>query len=145
MKKDDAPIIIEQKFHKSPESVWEAITDIRKMRQWYFGNLPDFKPVIGFETQFEVHSGERVFPHRWKITEVIPPKKITYNWKYDGYPGDSFVTFELFPDNDQTLLRLTTEIVEDFPQDIPEFRRESCSGGWSFFIQDRLKKYLEIT
>jgi len=143
MKKDDDPIIIEQKFQKPPESVWDAITDIRQMRQWYFENIPDFKPEVGFKTQFEVRSGDRIFPHRWKITEVIPSKKITYNWKYDGYPGDSFVTFELFPHNDQTLLRLTTEIVEDFPQDIPEFRRESCVGGWTYFIQNSLKDYLE--
>jgi len=139
----DAPIIIEQKYKISAAVVWTALTDIRQMKRWYFENIPDFKPEVGFETQFEVRSGNRIFPHHWKVTKVVPLKKITYNWKYDGYPGNSFVTFELFPQDNQTLLRLTTKIEEDFPQDIPEFTRESCEAGWIYFIHNRLKKFLE--
>jgi hypothetical protein len=38
---------------------------------------------------------------------------------------------------------LTVEVLEDFPDDIPEFRRESCIGGWNYFINHRLKEYLD--
>ena len=145
MRKLDTPITIEQNFKNPPAVIWKAITDIHQMRQWYFGNIPDFRPEVGFETQFEVHSTNRIFLHQWKITEVVHLKKITYNWKYDGYPGDSFVTFELFPQDNRTLLRLTTKIEEDFPQDIPEFTRESCEAGWIYFIQNRLKNFLNST
>ena len=34
-------------------------------------------------------------------------------------------------------------IVESFPQDIPEFSRMSCLGGWTYFINQSLKEYLE--
>jgi hypothetical protein len=32
---------------------------------------------------------------------------------------------------------------ETFPDDIPEFRRDSCIGGWEYLIQKSLKEYLE--
>lgn len=144
MKKDDEPIVVEQTFDASIDAVWKAITEIDRMRQWYFENIPSFKPEVGFETQFNVQSQDRNFPHMWKVTEVVPGKMITYNWKYDNYPGDSFVTFELFEQDNLTKLRLTVTILEDFPEDIPEFRRESCIGGWTYFIKERLKEFLEV-
>jgi len=96
MKTTEQPVIIEQTFNTTVDVVWNAITDITQMRQWYFPNIPDFKPEVGFETRFDIRSQDRIFPHVWKVTEVIPNRLIKYNWRYDGYAGDSFVTFELF-------------------------------------------------
>ncbi len=143
MKKDDQPIVVEQAFKSSIDNVWKAVTEAPKMRQWFFDNIPSFKPEVGFKTQFNVTSGDRNFLHKWEITEVVPQKLITYNWKYEGYPGNSFVTFELSENNNSTNLTLTHDIVEDFPDDIPEFSRESCIGGWEYFIKQSLNKYLE--
>lgn len=143
MRKDEKPIVIEQTFNASIETVWKAITEINQMRQWYFENIPDFKPEVGFETQFDVKSEDRTFRHLWKVTEVVSKRKITYNWKFDGYPGDSFVTFELFKKDNTTMLRLTVRVTESFPQDIPEFLRKSAVGGWTYFIEERLKIHLK--
>jgi len=142
MKKSDEPIVVEQTFAATPDDVWRAITDIDQMHQWYFENIPAFEPEVGFETQFNVQSENRNFLHLWKVTEVIPGKKITYGWKFAKYPGDSFVVWELFEQDDGTKLRLTVVVEEDFPEDIPEFERESCLGGWKYFIKERLKEYL---
>ena len=142
MRNHDEPIVIEQSFNKSIDMVWNAITRIDQMRQWFFKNIPSFKPEVGFETQFNVQSGGRNFLHMWKVTEVVPPKMITYNWKYDGYAGDSYVVFELFQQNSETLLRLTHRITENFPEDIPEFSRQSGIEGWTFFIRKSLKGFL---
>ena len=114
-----------------------------QMRQWYFDNNPAFEAEVGFETQFNVQSGGRDFLHVWKVTDVVPPKRITYDWRYEGYPGDSFVTFELFERDDSTKLRLTHQARETFPQDIPEFVRQSGLEGWTFFIKKSLSDYLE--
>ena len=95
MKSTDAPIIIEVTFSASVDKVWEAITMLDQMKQWYFPNIGSFKPEIGFETRFAVNSGDRVFTHLWKITEVILRQKLSYSWKYAEYPGDSMVFFEL--------------------------------------------------
>jgi len=33
-------------------------------------------------------------------------------------------------------------VLEDFPQDIPEFKRESGLAGWTYLILESLQKYL---
>jgi hypothetical protein len=42
-----------------------------------------------------------------------------------------------------TKLRLTAQVLEDFPEDIPEFKRESGVEGWTYFIKKSLKEFLE--
>ena len=142
MKINDAPIIVEQTFNSSVESVWKSITEISEMRKWYFENIPAFKPEIGFETQFNVQSTERNFLHIWKVTEVQPLKMIKYSWEFEEYPGKSTTAFELSREDNSTKLRLTVETLENFPEGIPEFTRESCIEGWKYFINNRLKDYL---
>jgi len=143
MKKEEEPIIIEETFNVPVETVWNAITQVEQMCKWFFENIPSFKPEIGFETEFNVQNQDRNFLHKWKVTEVEPLKKISYNWKYEDYPGDSFVVFELFNENNKTKLILKHQVTESFPQDIPEFKRESGIEGWNYFIKNTLKAFLE--
>ena len=79
MNKNDAPIIVEQIFNTSIQNMWDAITQINQMKQWFFNNIESFIPEVGFKTQFNVQSENRNFMHQWELTEVIPPEKITYN------------------------------------------------------------------
>ena len=137
------PIIVHQAFDRSREAVWQAITNVEQMCKWYFNNIPDFKPEVGFETQFNVQSGVRNFMHLWRVTEVIPLEKIAYSWTYEDFAGKAFVEFQLTDKDDKTLLTLKSYGIESFPQDIPEFKRESCQAGWDYFIKDSLKQYLE--
>ncbi len=140
----NTPVVVEQSFNQSVETVWNALTQINLMKKWYFDNIPDFKPIVGFKTQFNVTSTTRDFLHYWKITEVIPMKKISYEWTFDGINGVGLVTFELSQENNATLLRLTSEGLETFPEDIPEFTYESCLGGWNYFIKERLTEFLTV-
>ena len=142
MKITDSPVIVEQLFKKPVNLVWKAITELDQMRLWYFDNIPYFKAEIGFTTQFNVKAPSRDFLHIWEVTEVIPQKKITYNWTFKDCDGSGDVTFELFEQNSQTLLRLTNIVIEDFDDAIPEFRRESCLAGWNYFIKDRLVSFI---
>jgi uncharacterized protein YndB with AHSA1/START domain len=143
MKYTDKPIVVEQTYEASLGELWNAITELKQMTQWFFGNIQAFEPKVGFETSFIVENEGRLFPHLWKITEVEPLRKITYNWRYEGYTGDSFVTFELFEQGKNTKLRLLHTITKDFQSNIPEFTRESCMAGWNFFIRQSLKDYLK--
>lgn len=143
MKKSDTPVVIEDTFNTSIENVWNAITKLDEMKLWYFDNIDAFEPVLGTKSKFAVQSGERTFTHLWEITEVEAPYKFSYNWKYEEYPGDSFVSFELLEDKGQTNLKLTVIVTEEFPTDIPEFKRESCVEGWKYFICWRLVEYLK--
>ena len=137
------PIIVEQHFEKTMNVVWKAITEPDQMIKWFFENIPDFKPEVGFKTQFNVQSGERNFLHLWEIIDVDQGKKIVYDWRYQEYPGIGKVTFELMEKDGQTILKLINEGLESFPKDIPEFTKESCVGGWTYFIKERLKTYLD--
>ena len=104
MKND--PIIIERTFHAPVEKVWHAITDKDAMKQWYF-DLPAFEAVEGFEFQFYGGTESRQYLHLCRVTEAVPLRKLQYSWRYDGYAGNSFVTLEMFPEGDQTFVRLT--------------------------------------
>ncbi len=138
------PIIVEQSFSATKEAVWKAITDHDLMVQWYFENIPAFEAVIGFKTQFNVESNGKDFFHLWEVTEVVPTEKIAYTWQYANYPGDSVVEFEIIDEEHQTTIRLSASGIESFPQDIPEFKRESCLEGWNYFIKQRLKEFLDL-
>lgn len=142
MKATDKPIIVTEEFTCSRTAVWQAITEIAHMRKWYFENIPDFKAQVGFEVQFDVRSENRNFRHLWKIIEVVPGEKICYQWRYKEYPGDGTVEFALSGDERHARLILTNRVTEDFPQDIPEFKRESAVAGWTYLIKQCLPEYL---
>lgn len=137
------PIVVEQIFTVPKVELWKAITEQEQMIQWFFENIEAFEAKVGFQTKFIVENEGRVFPHLWTITEVIQHQKIVYNWKYEGYLGDSTVSFELIDQHQSTSLKLTHLVIKQFPEDIPEFRRESCEAGWVYFIQTRLREYLK--
>lgn len=137
------PIRVSQEFNKSKEEVWRAITELDQMIQWYFNNIPAFKPEVGFKTDFPVQSEERTFHHLWEILEVVPNQLIKYSWRYKEYPGEGVVTFSLEDAGaGKTLLTVINEGLESFPDNIPEFKPESCRAGWEYFIQGNLKDYL---
>ena len=143
MKTDIDPIIVEQTFDASIQSVWDAITQIDHMHQWYFENIPSFKAEVGFKTQFPVINEGRTFTHMWEVTEVVPLKRIAYRWQYKEYTGEGLVIFELSEQDDGTQLTLINTGLDTFPDNIPEFTRESCIGGWEYFIQNRLQAFLQ--
>jgi uncharacterized protein YndB with AHSA1/START domain len=145
MRVEEKPVVVEETFEATIDTVWRSITQVDLMRQWFFGNIPAFKPEAGFEVQFNVTSGGRDFLHMWRVTDVVPNEKIVYNWKYDRYPGDSIVMFELTRLDNSTQLRLTCTVTQDFPDNIPEFSRESCVAGWKYFISQSLMQFLKRT
>ncbi len=136
------PFIIERTYNAPVSKVWKAITDKSEMKKWYF-DLDDFKPEIGFEFQFNGEGKQcEQYVHLCKITEVVPEKKLTYNWRYKGYEGISFVTFELFQEGNSTRLKLTHEGLESFPNSNADFAPESFAEGWTHIIGESLKNYL---
>lgn len=136
-------IIVEQILDRSISIVWETISNPNKMKQWFFEQIEDFKPEVGFKTSFVVQVEDRIYTHVWEIIEVIPQKKIVYSWKYAEHQGEGIVIYELEEKNSKTLLRLTNLGLDTFPKDVPEFSKESCINGWTYFIKQQLKNYLD--
>jgi uncharacterized protein YndB with AHSA1/START domain len=136
------PLIVERTYNAPANRVWNAITDLDQMRQWYF-KLAAFKPEIGFEFQFEGGpKGGPTYLHKCRVTEVVPGKKLQYSWRYEGYEGNSFVTFELFPEGDNTRLKLTHEGLETLAAN-PDFGKENFEKGWTSIIGTNLKNFVE--
>ena len=136
-------IVIERTLNAPVAKVWKALTDVEEMRQWYF-DLKEFKPQVGFEFEFVVEHEGNTYHHLCRVTEVIPPKKIAYTWRYKGEPGNSLVTFELSAEGDKTRLKLTHSGIETFPK-TPAYARKNFEAGWTAIIGTELKKFVETT
>lgn len=138
------PLVLEQAFNTSIEHVWSAITSFNEMKEWYFPMLESFEPVLGFETKFKVENKGIEYLHVWKVDEVVPLKKISYEWKFGGYPGNSLLSFELYAQNSKTLLILMHSNLESFRGDIyHDLSKENFRLGWQQIIGKNLVNYLE--
>ena len=140
---DNQAIMMERLFNAPIKKVWRAITDKDEMKNWYF-DLEEFKAETGFRFQFTGGpSPDKQYLHLCEVTEVIPEKKLTYSWRYDGYEGNSFVTFELFEQGNQTLLKFSHTDIGTFPKENPDLDRRNFVQGWNEIIHTSLKEYVE--
>ena len=135
------PVMVEAIYDVPADVVWRALTDNSQMKKWYF-ELDEFHPKVGFRFQFEGGSENKTFTHLCEITEVIPENKISYTWKYEGYPGCSEVTFQLTSSGGKTKLNLTHDGLETFPS-LPDFEKENFRKGWESIIGTNLKNFVE--
>src|SRR3989440_4807733 len=136
-------VVVERTLNAPVAKVWKALTDVDQMRQWYF-DLKEFRSEVGFQFEFVVeHEGVR-YHHLCNITEIVPQKKIAYTWRYKGEPGDSLVTFELFPEGGKTRLKVTHTGIETFPK-TPAYARKKFEAGWTAIIGAELKQFVEAT
>ncbi len=140
---DPNPFVLERVFSSSIQDVWRAITEPALMKQWYF-DIPSFTAEKGFCFQFTGGpSPDKQYVHLCEITEVVPFQKLSHSWRYEGYPGNSFLTFELLEEGACTRLRLTHSGLETFPSDNPDFAKENFVAGWNHIINESLRTFFE--
>ena len=140
---DTKPIIVIQEYNTSIDKVWNALTNKEEMKYWYF-NLPEFYAVNDFEFQFYGGKDENnQYLHLCKITDVSLQNKLSYSWRYDGYPGISFVTFEVIEKDSKTTLKLTHTGIETFENENSDFAKSEFEAGWNYILHTALKNYLE--
>jgi uncharacterized protein YndB with AHSA1/START domain len=140
MKKDI--VIVDKTISASASNIWDAFTDVTKLKQWFF-NVSDFKPELGFQFTF-VGIGNEGFEyrHECEVTMLVPNKKLQYSWKYAGYEGNSMVTFDFIETETKSVVRVTHNGLASFP-DSSSFQAESFIGGWTALIQKMLPEFLE--
>lgn len=134
-------VVVERVLNAPVALVWSAITRVEEMRKWYFG-LEDFRAEVGFKFDFTAGADDIRYKHLCEVTEAVINKRLAYSWKYDGYPGNSLVSWELEAQGDKTLLRITHTGLESFAANGVNFTPESFTGGWTHFA-DALKAYVE--
>ena len=87
--------------------VWEALTDKQALSQWLM-DTADFQPIVGTKFQFRSTPSKH-----WRgyvdciVTEVDPPKLISYSWCGDDNGATTTVTWQLKPTPNGTELTLT--------------------------------------
>lgn len=134
------PIIKEVVLNAPVSKVWQALTNKDELKQWCF-DMNAFKLEEGFEFQFHGEKDGQKFLHVCKVVEVQPQKKMKWLWSYEDVPGDTFVTFELFPLDDETRLRLTHEGLEKLPQD-ENYAKGNFVEGWNMILGKLLPDFL---
>lgn len=140
---DSKTLVFERLFDAPEKKVWTALTDKNEMKQWYF-DLAEFKAEVGFTFRFiGGPSPEKQYVHICEVTEVSAEKKLAYSWRYEGYNGNSLVSFELTGQGSKTLLRLTHEGILTFPRENPDFAIGNFEEGWNSILHESLKSYLE--
>ncbi|MBA9073044.1 uncharacterized protein YndB with AHSA1/START domain [Flavobacterium gossypii] len=137
------PLVLERTYNAPIQKVWDAITNRDQMKEWYF-DFEEFKPEKGFKFQFTGGDEKVQYLHECEVLVSDPPNKISYSWRYPEYKGYSVLTWELFSEaENRTRLRLTHEGLESFPQENPNFRVESFTGGWNYFVNEALPAFVE--
>ena len=140
--KNSQPVVVERSYNAPVNKVWEALTDNAKMKQWYF-DIADFKPEVGFEFEFTGGDpNDKMYLHKCVVKVVEPNKKLAYSWRYDGYEGESLVTFELTEEGSGTHIKVTHTGLETFPP-LEAFNPKNFDMGWNHILGTSLKEFVE--
>ncbi len=143
MEKAENPLVVERTYNAPPERIWQALTDPEQMKKWYF-DLPGFQAAVGYQFQFEGGPPEKRYLHLCEVKAAVPNQKIAYSWRYDGYPGDTLVTFELFAEGGKTRVRLTHSGLESFAvANNPDFDAKNFEMGWTGFLGTSLADFID--
>jgi len=136
------PVIKEVLLDAPVSRVWKALTDKDELKQWCF-DMKAFKPEPGFQFEFYGEKDGVQFLHQCEVLEAEPERRMKWLWSYRGVPGDTYVTFELFPQGDKTKLRLTHEGLEKLPQD-ENYAKENFIAGWNSILGELLPGFLAV-
>lgn len=133
----------ERTYNAPAAKVWAAITNREQMKQWYF-DIDNFAPQVGLEFKFYCgHTDGPQHLHVCKVLEVIPGKKLSHSWAYDGFEGSSTVTWELFDEGHTTRVKLTHTGLDTFPANKPEFAVHNFNEGWTYILGTSLQDFIE--
>ncbi|WP_461044066.1 SRPBCC family protein [Spirosoma harenae] len=90
-----APLVSERVFNLPLNTVWQSLTSKNALREWYFPQLRDVKPIVGFVFKFTDEGS--TFQKEWRVTQVVGAQKFAHTWAYKGYRGLSEVSFSYSP------------------------------------------------
>lgn len=92
-----------------PETVWEFLVDAEKATRW-MGMVATLDAVVGGEYRVEVVPENTA---RGEFLEVDQPRRLVHTWGWEPgavsqvASGATTVEYELIPDGEHTILRLT--------------------------------------
>lgn len=136
----NTPLTKEFSYKVPVQDVWQALTEKDQMKIWYFPQLEEFEPKVGFKFQFNDNNSK--YQKKWIVTKIVKDVTFAHSWSYKGYKGQAEVIFDLFSEGDSTKLKVTQTNLDTFPSD-PHFARERFEWGWDNLLGQNLKDLLE--
>ena len=124
--KDGYKVRLERSLPYPIDTVWSAITDTKKMSQWFTDVKMDFVPGGKMMIRFRDEANTESFG---KIVRIDPPHVFEYMWE------DELATWELFPEGDQKCTLVLTY------SKLPETYALSAPAGWHVLL-DQLEEVL---
>lgn len=134
------PVVSEVTINAPASKVWDALTKPEEISQWFMA-ADDFMPQIGNTFHMLGSNKGEKFHIECKITELEKNKRLAYTWNYKEYPIDTLVTIELTDEKEATRVKLTHSGWTGSENE--KVSRENHQQGWSHFITDKLKNYVE--
>jgi uncharacterized protein YndB with AHSA1/START domain len=120
-------IHVERRIAAPPASVFRYLTESDLWSRWQ-GESAELEPTPGGRFQVRMAEGQVV---EGVFVAVEPDRRVVVSWGWQQHPrmppGTSTVEFELVPDGDGTLVRLTHRGLP--PEDVPIHR-----AGWDMFL-----------
>jgi uncharacterized protein YndB with AHSA1/START domain len=111
----------------SPETVFQFFTDPARMVRWK-GRAATLDPRPGGIYRVEINDQATAVG---EYVELDPPRRVVITWGWEGGgavpPGSSTVEFDLEPDGDGTIVRLTH-------RDLPPDEVEIHGQGWGNYL-----------
>jgi len=140
---DERPIETKVTCEASLGVVWRAITDAAVMPEWYFAEIEEFRPEVGFESRFVVETDGKEYEHVWRVLKADPPTRVAYTFDYAGIPGSARVDWTLRPTDDGTEVTVVHRGLHTMPDDDPVFSREAGEQAWEHLLKEWLKPFVE--
>jgi uncharacterized protein YndB with AHSA1/START domain len=135
-------ITVEKKIKAPAELIWKALTSATQMKNWYFA-MEKFIAEPGFSFTMYGEREGKYYPIHCTIVEAIKNKLLSYTWSYEEYPAETIVCFELFENDQQTILKLTHKGLQKIPASFPALSFANHVIGWKHIIGKSLKNYVE--
>ena len=107
-------VVIKRTYDAPIEEVYKAISDPKELEKWMApdpltSKVPKFEAKVGSDFRVEMYGDKEPHIGIGEIKEVVPGKKISMTWNWEGAPTNpnSVLTLELQPKGDKTELTLT--------------------------------------
>ncbi|SES40295.1 SRPBCC domain-containing protein [Psychrobacillus sp. OK032] len=121
------------------QKVWDTVTTSEGIASWFMPN--DFKREVGHEFHIQSPFG----PSPCKVTEVIPPNKLSFIWDTEGWVV-SFILKEFGDQTEFTLIhggwKQPDTLISKANQK-SAIIHETMSQGWMGIVQKSLRKAVE--
>ncbi len=132
-KPSDREIRVERIFDASLQHVWKAHTDPQLLAQWWGrGNklvIERYELERGGHWRFVEHSDHGVFGFEGRFREVVPMRKISMTFEWDGMPGYPVVNTLELEDLGDGRTKLVATLQFYTPQERDGMLQSGMEGG----------------